>query len=705
VPVGDPSAALMSPAQIEAVLGEVPEEKRFCRACGRPVGRRSESRPGRITGFCGACRTPFDFVTNAPSLARGDRVAGQYEVMGCLAHGGLGWIYLARDTAVSNRWVVLKGLLSSDDPDALAAAMAERQFLARVEHGNIVRIYNFVTHAVPRGEAAGRPAGYIVMEYVGGESLNGILKQRRAAKGGAPDPLPPAQAVAYVLAILPALSFLHRKGLIYNDLKPANVMVSGDDVKLIDLGAVSRADDPDAVIFGTEGFQAPEVAELGVSVASDVYTIGRTLAVLMLNFAYHEGRYQQTLPTPEAEPLFATWESLYRLLLKATAVHPDDRFSSVDELGEQLLGVLREIVARQERQPRPASSAVFGADQLGAGAQFLPSPDGRGGAPRHDVPDRRVLPPLRIDPADAAAAYLVNLPPGTPAQQAALLEAAISQQQVPDTTEARLRLGRSYLDAGMSDAAAMTLAPVAREDPWEWRVWWLNGMAALDRGDGATAWSWFDRVWTDLAGELAPKLAAALAAESAGWSERAAQLYDIVSTVDPAMTSAAFGLARCLAAGGDTPGAVAAYRRVPAGSSVYVDAQIAAARLLVGEGPEPARPATPPSGPAPAPASAATGPGLPQLSEAAAIVERLGLDASRRSTMAAEVLQAALGALEGGQLPNTPDARLFGHPVQEAGLRRGLERAYRDLARLAPTVDERVRLVDLANRVRPVTLL
>ncbi|MEA3218541.1 MAG: serine/threonine-protein kinase PknG, partial [Acidimicrobiia bacterium] len=395
VPVGDPSAALMSPAQIEAVLGEVPEEKRFCRACGRPVGRRSESRPGRITGFCGACRTPFDFVTNAPSLARGDRVAGQYEVMGCLAHGGLGWIYLARDTAVSNRWVVLKGLLSSDDPDALAAAMAERQFLARVEHGNIVRIYNFVTHAVPRGEAAGRPAGYIVMEYVGGESLNGILKQRRAAKGGAPDPLPPAQAVAYVLAILPALSFLHRKGLIYNDLKPANVMVSGDDVKLIDLGAVSRADDPDAVIFGTEGFQAPEVAELGVSVASDVYTIGRTLAVLMLNFAYHEGRYQQTLPTPEAEPLFATWESLYRLLLKATAVHPDDRFSSVDELGEQLLGVLREIVARQERQPRPASSAVFGADQLGAGAQFLPSPDGRGGAPRHDVPDRRVLPPLR----------------------------------------------------------------------------------------------------------------------------------------------------------------------------------------------------------------------------------------------------------------------------------------------------------------------
>ena len=68
-------------------------------------------------------------------------------MLGCLAHGGLGWIYLARDRNVSDRWVVLKGLLNTGDADAMAAAVAERRFLAEVEHPNIVRIYNFVQHA------------------------------------------------------------------------------------------------------------------------------------------------------------------------------------------------------------------------------------------------------------------------------------------------------------------------------------------------------------------------------------------------------------------------------------------------------------------------------------------------------------------------------------------------------------------------------
>ncbi|WP_278260198.1 protein kinase [Nocardioides convexus] len=124
------------------------------------------------------------------SLHPGDLVAGQYEVAGALAHGGLGWIYLARDRNVSNRWVVLKGLLNSGDPDALAAAIAEQQFLAQVEHPLIVEIYNFVTH---------EGAGYIVMEYVGGKSLKQILKQRMSANNGEYDPLPVDQALAYIL--------------------------------------------------------------------------------------------------------------------------------------------------------------------------------------------------------------------------------------------------------------------------------------------------------------------------------------------------------------------------------------------------------------------------------------------------------------------------------------------------------------------------
>ena len=103
-------------------------------------------------------------------------VAGQYEVLGCLAHGGLGWIYLAMDHNLGKRWVVLKGLLNTGDAAAQEAAVAERRFLAEVEHPSIVGVYNFVQHADRR---TGESAGYIVMEYVGGKSLRQILLERR----------------------------------------------------------------------------------------------------------------------------------------------------------------------------------------------------------------------------------------------------------------------------------------------------------------------------------------------------------------------------------------------------------------------------------------------------------------------------------------------------------------------------------------------
>ena len=99
---------------------------------------------------------------------------------GALAHGGMGWIYLARDLNVSGRWVVLKGLLNAGDSGRAGRHhQASSSFLARVEHPLIVEIYNFVTHD---------DAGYIVMEYVGGRSLKQLLKQRMEANNGQVEP-------------------------------------------------------------------------------------------------------------------------------------------------------------------------------------------------------------------------------------------------------------------------------------------------------------------------------------------------------------------------------------------------------------------------------------------------------------------------------------------------------------------------------------
>ncbi|MFF4643513.1 tetratricopeptide repeat protein [Streptomyces sp. NPDC001389] len=348
VPRPDPSSAVLENP-------EVPERKRFCSRsdCGAPVGRARGDRPGRTEGFCTKCGHPYSFV---PKLRSGDVVHGQYEVAGCLAHGGLGWVYLAVDRAVSHRWVVLKGLLDTGDQDAMEAAISERRFLAEIEHSNIVRIYNFVEHLDQR---TGSLDGYIVMEYVGGKSLKEIANERRRPDGRR-DPLPVEQACAYGIEALEALGHLHSRNLLYCDFKVDNAIQQQDQLKLIDMGAVRRMDDGESAIYGTVGYQAPEVAELGPSVASDLYTVARTLAVLTFDFQGYTNVFVDSLPNPEHIEVFQRYESFYRLLVRATDPDPGRRFASAQEMADQLTGVLREVVALQTGRPRPQLSTLFG---------------------------------------------------------------------------------------------------------------------------------------------------------------------------------------------------------------------------------------------------------------------------------------------------------------------------------------------------------
>ena len=400
VPPRDPSSAILSEPNVE-------ESRRFCGRCDEPVGRSRDGSAGRTEGFCPSCGAPFSFT---PKLAPGDLVGGQYEVVGCLAHGGMGWIYLAKDHNVSERWVVLKGLLNTADEGAMAAALAERRFLAEVEHPNIVKIFNFVQH---------ESSGYIVMEYVGGRSLKQILSARRDANGGEPDPLPPAQAIAYMLEILPALGYLHDLGLLFCDFKVDNVIQTRHSLKLIDLGGVYRLDDPSSAVFGTVGYQAPEIASAGPSVPSDLFTVARTLAVLCFDFKGYQGTYKFTLPSADSVPLFQRFDSLYRFLLKGTAPNPDDRFQSAEEMADQLYGVLREVIAADEGRPVPAPSKVFTGTL-------------RAGSAR---PDWRALPRPQVAGDDPAAGYLATITDTDPDHLLSHLYAAPER-----TVEVQLRI-------------------------------------------------------------------------------------------------------------------------------------------------------------------------------------------------------------------------------------------------------------------------
>ncbi len=409
----------------------VAESKRFCGTCDRPVGRGRDGQPGLVEGFCPNCGSPFSF---APKLQPGELVAGQYEVLGCLAHGGLGWIYLARDHHLGQRWVVLKGLLNTGDASAQEAAVAERRFLVEVEHPSIVDIYNFVQHADRR---TGEPAGYIVMEYVGGKSLKEILLERRQSGQSLPLPM----ALAYAIEVLPALGYLHSQGLVYCDFKPDNVIQTQEQLKLIDLGGVRRIDDEDSAIYGTVGYQAPEIATAGPSPSSDLYTVGRSLAVLTFEFSGYQGKYANRLPDPAEVPLLAQQESFLRALRRATDPDPDRRFISASDMAEQLTAVLREVLAVADGKPRAAFSTLFSPElrAIGVSATLAEIVTG--------------LPVPQVDTADPAAGYLATLTTLDPVQSNAALSAAAAGEpgvppEVAESVETRLALARSRIVTG-----------------------------------------------------------------------------------------------------------------------------------------------------------------------------------------------------------------------------------------------------------------
>ena len=646
VPSRDPADAVLGAAAM------VPESRRFCPRCDEPVGRGRDGAPGRTSGFCRKCGTPFSFE---PQLGAGVVVAGQYEVVGCIAHGGMGWVYLARDRNVSDRWVVLKGLLNSSDPDAMAAALAERRFLAEVEHPNIVKIFNFVQH---------ESSGYIVMEYVGGRSLKQILTARRDANGGEPDPLPTAMAIAYMLEILPALGYLHGLGLLFCDFKIDNVIQTQHSLKLIDLGGVYRVDDPSGAVFGTVGYQAPEIATSGPSIASDLFTVARTLAVLCFDFRGYQSNFRFTLPPQESVPVLERYDSLYQLLLTGTAPDPDDRFQSAEEMADQLYGVLREVVSDQEGRTVPAASKLFTGPVRGD----------------NERPDWRVLPRPLVDRDDPAAGYLATITSADPQQMIADLRAAPER-----TTEVVLRLSAELIDVGDWASAEEALAEVQAVDRWEWRVAWYRGVMALARERFGDSRASFTAVYRSLPGELAPKLALGMACESGGGViSEAAGWYEIVSRTDPAFTAATFGLARCRLVAGERAGALAAYDRVPDSSSAYVEAQTARIRCLTDTN--------------------GAGPGTADdLLIAGSILESLPVRGEQRVRLQADVLESALALVERGGAFDDGRASLLGYRFSERDLRYGVERSYRELARWAPSSSERIELVDHANQVRPRT--
>ena len=262
-----------------------------------------------------------------------ETIDGRYQVIQRIGSGGMGEVFRARDP-VLGRTVALKLLPRevAQHAGAVDRFRTEAQAAARINHPNVVQVHDW-------GQT--ESTYYMVMEYVRGRNLREIL----AARGR----LEPRQATDIIIQVLDALAASHSTGLVHRDIKPENVIVSIDGtVKVTDFGIarVTEASVSTDGLFGTVAYVAPEQArgEM-VDGRSDVYSVGCLLYELLtgsMPFSGDAARllYQHlndAIPKPSLEAADVP-ESMDRIVEKATAKGPADRFSAA-EMKAELMAV------------------------------------------------------------------------------------------------------------------------------------------------------------------------------------------------------------------------------------------------------------------------------------------------------------------------------------------------------------------------------
>jgi len=275
----------------------------------------------------------------------------RYRLIRLLGSGGFGAVYLAEDQRLG-RTVAIKEIdVARLGPDERAAAEQlferEARMLASLDHPGLTRIWDFFQQ---------ERRAFLVMEYVPGCTLRDTLHRR----GG---PLDEPFVLECALQLCAVLGYLHarRPQVIFRDLKPANVMVveqqpaiAGEPpeppvFRLIDFG-IARLFKPDqtgdTLIIGTPGYAPPEQHGQGqTDVRSDIYSLGATLYHLLSSYV------PNTVPPPPLASVNpAVSPDLARIVARATAVDPADRYQRVEDLRHDLLAVARaQLIAAHEQ--------------------------------------------------------------------------------------------------------------------------------------------------------------------------------------------------------------------------------------------------------------------------------------------------------------------------------------------------------------------
>jgi eukaryotic-like serine/threonine-protein kinase len=199
-------------------------------------------------------------------------IAGRYTLEAEIGRGGMGAVWRGRDE-VLGRTVALKRIGVAPGgitPDALRAER-EAKLAARLNHGNVVAVFDLVGEDTPDGLSQ----QWLVMEYVEGTDLAELIRTRGR--------LTPDDAAPILAQVASALAAAHGAGIVHRDVKPSNIMVAPDgQVKLSDFGIARTAQDPSltqtGLVTGSPPYLSPEVASgQQATPASDVWSWGATL--------------------------------------------------------------------------------------------------------------------------------------------------------------------------------------------------------------------------------------------------------------------------------------------------------------------------------------------------------------------------------------------------------------------------------------------